>query len=413
MKVLFLSRWYPAPANNGSKIRISSLLRGLCERHEVTLLSFVSPEGDVNSPRFFEGPREIYTCPFREYNPRSLRSVGGLFSVTPRHLVDTHSRPMEQLIREAVHRTRFDVVIASQMSMASYQKAFSGIPAVFEEVELAAYQPRHQAGLMSRRAEARHRLTWLKYGWYLNGLLKRFRLCTVTSKIEQALVRAVAPHYEAVYVVPNPIHCPDVTKEERAPLYGSLVFTGSLRFAPNHDAMVWFTRDIFPIIKAEIPEARLSITGDPGAATIPDGPDIQMTGELPSVRPVLRTAAVSIVPIRQGGGTRVKILDAMTCFTPVVTTTKGAEGLEVRHGEHVLVADTPREFAEACIQLLRCPGFADSLARNAYALVRSRYDVTAVVPQFLQLVESAAGYAGSSRPVHQGGQPHCSCPWKN
>ncbi len=412
MKVLFLSRWYPAPANNGSKIRISSLLRGLCERHEVTLLSFSSPERDRHLPRIVEGPTEVRTCPFREYNPRSLRSLGGLFSVTPRHLVDTYSRSMEQLIREADHRTRFDVVIASQMGMASYAREFLGIPAIFEEVELAAYQPRHQAGLTPRRAEARQRLTWLKYGWYLNRLLRRFRLCTVTSEAERALVRAVAPQYQAVYVVPNPIDCPEPGREARAPLYGSLVFTGSLQFAPNHDAMMWFTRDIFPIIKAEIPEACLTITGDPGAAVLPAGPDIRMTGELPSVRPVLRTAAVSIVPIRQGGGTRLKILEAMACFAPVVTTTKGAEGLEVRHGEHVLVADTPRQFAEACIQLSRCPGLAGALARNAYALVRSRYDVTAVVPHFLQLVETAAGSARSSQPAHQEGQPRCWCALK-
>jgi len=187
MKVLFLSRWYPEPANNGSKIRISSLLRGLCERHQVTLISFCSPGPGGGPAPLFEGPEQIHTCPFREYNPRSLRSAGGLFSPAPRHLVDTYSSSMERLIREAVHRTAFDVVIASQMAMASYEQAFSSIPAVFEEVELAAYQPRRVEDQTDFIAGARRRLTWMKYGRYLNKLLPKFRLCTVTSDVERAL----------------------------------------------------------------------------------------------------------------------------------------------------------------------------------------------------------------------------------
>lgn len=410
MKVLFLSRWYPEPANNGSKLRIASLLRGLCERHQVTLVSFRSPGPGVEPAPPFEGPEEIHTCPFREYNPRSLRSAGGLFSRTPRHLVDTYSSSMEQLIREAVRRTNFDVVIASQMAMASYQKAFAKIPAVFEEVELAAYQPCRGEDGMGLGARARRRLTWTKYGWYLDKLLPKFRLCTVTSDVERALVREVAPDYDAVHVVPNPIDCGNYRTEERVPVAGSLVFTGSLRFPPNREAMSWFTRDIYPIIKAEIPGARLAITGDPGANSPPTGPGVTLTGELPSVRPVLRTAAVSVVPIRTGGGTRLKILEAMASLTPVVTTTKGAEGLDVRHGEHLLIADTARQFAEACITLIRRPELANALAERAHALVRSRYDVAAVVPAFLRLVETAAGCAGSPDAAVGDAPLRCSCP---
>ncbi len=386
MKVLFLSRWYPYPADNGSKLRVSALLRGLCERHEVTLISFCNPDepredGPAEGPR----PVRVEACPFREFERGSRRALLGYLSGTPRFLVDTHSTEMEARIRQAVATTRFDLVIASQLSMAAYHDAFPDIPAVFDEVELGVYWP-EAAG--TSWARARHRLTWAKHSRFMARLLQRFAFATVASEAERTLVARAAPGYGAVHVVPNTVDTsPDGPEVGRRP--ESLIFTGSMRFAPNRDAMHWFVREIFPRVRARVPGATLTITGDPGPEPPPETEGVALAGRVPDVRPLLASSAVSLAPIRTGGGTRLKILEAMALGTPVVSTTKAAEGLDVRNGEHLLLADTPEDFAAAVERLLRDQGEARAMAARARELFKAKYGADVVVGNFLRLVEHA------------------------
>src|SRR5687767_10579906 len=121
MRILFLSRWYPYPPDNGSKIRVFGLLRGLCERHDVTLISFVNPaEKTTAEPFAVRGPVETKTCPFTEFKPKSSRAILGYLSGTPRSLIDTYSPEMANLIRQAIRKEKYDLVIASQLAMAAY-----------------------------------------------------------------------------------------------------------------------------------------------------------------------------------------------------------------------------------------------------------------------------------------------------
>jgi polysaccharide biosynthesis protein PslH len=390
MRILFLSRWYPSPADNGSKIRIANLLKGICRQHEVTFLSFADPsDGPGKSPQPFEGPREIRTCEFREFNPRSFRALSGFLSPVPRYLIDTYNPSMDRLIRETVARTRFDVVVASQLTMASYHSAFQGIPAILEEAELAMFQPDLDAGAGSL-VVLRRRLTWAKHRRYVAGVLKHFRLCTVASEPEQKLVSATAPGGVPVYVVPNFIH----TEQYHSPspdarFANSLIFTGSLRFGPNHDAVSWFVQEVFPKIQRKVSGVRFTVTGDPGSLPRPEAPGVFYTGRVEDVRTVMANSTVSVVPIRHGGGTRLKILEAMAMGMPVVTTSKGVEGIEARNGEHILVADTPNEFAVATTRLLLNPDYARKLADAARKLVQSQYDSRAVLPIVSRLLDEA------------------------
>lgn len=384
MRILFLSRWYPYPPDNGSKIRVYGLLRGLCERHDVTLVSFHDPAETPCAP---VGPRpsEIRVSPFREFDRRSGRALLGYFSRAPRYLVDTHSRHMEQLIRQTVGETRFDVVIASQLSMAAYHDAFRGIPAIFEEAELGTYLPADgQPG-----APLRQRLTWAKHTRYMARLLGNFACCTVASDVERDLLAGVVPHRVPLHVVPNSVDTEPVESgANRVP--DSLIFTGSVRYQPNRDAITWFLNEIFPAVLARVPNVSLTITGGAGPQSLPHNPNVILTGRVPDVRPLVAASAVSLAPIRVGGGTRLKILEAMAAGTPVVATTKAAEGLGVQPGTHLLIADTPVEFADAVHRLLRDPAGAREMADRAWQFCRDRYDSRAVASAFLQLVDRVA-----------------------
>ena len=356
----------------------------------MTLVSFY---GTGDSPRpeqlQFSDPSKVSGCPFREFNPRSLRSTLGFLSPTPRYLIDTHSLEMEELIRREVRQASFDLVIASQLSMASYHRAFRGIPAMLEEAELATYLPARDGRGVSWTS-MRRRLTWMKHRQYVARLLRKFRVCTVASEGERRLVAAAVPDYRSVHVVPNFIDLDEYPSTADARSSDSLVFTGSLQYSPNRDAILWFLQAVYPLIKAQVPRVRLTVTGEPGTLPRPSGPDVEFTGRIADVRPVLAASAVSIVPIRQGGGTRLKILEAMALRTPVVTTSKGVEGLEARDGVHLSVADAPQDFALAVVTVLRRRQYARGLADNAFSLLQTHYESRAVVPRFLRLVELAA-----------------------
>jgi polysaccharide biosynthesis protein PslH len=385
MRILFLSRWYPEPPDNGSKKRVSTLLKALSSRHSVELLSFIGARDNPSASVPYLEPGSVHVVPFRDFNPQSWRSKVGFLSPTPRYLLDTYSPQMDHLIRDTVRKGRFDVVVASQLTMASYHRSFRGLPAVLEEEELAMYLPCARGG----RPPLVRRFSWAKHRRYLAHILPEFTLCTVASEEERRLLAEAVPGYRSVQIVPNAIELDRYSLQaDRAP--DSLIFCGPLSYGPNNDALTWFLGEIFPRIKAARPGLRLTVTGDPGAAALPSGDGVFFTGRVDDVRPLIAQSAVSIVPIRQGGGTRVKILESMALRTPVVATSKGAEGLNVLDGVHLRIANDPGTFGEAILALLADPTYAGSLANNAFELVQKQYDSRAVVPSFLRAIEQAA-----------------------
>jgi glycosyltransferase involved in cell wall biosynthesis len=184
-----------------------------------------------------------------------------------------------------------------------------------------------------------------------------------------------------VHVVPTGVDTSYFASDASPAESRHLVFTGSMDWLPNEDAMVFFCREVLPLIRAEEPGISLSIVGrapTPAVEKLADGDSVTVTGRVDDVRPYMRDAAVYVVPLRIGGGTRLKIFEAMAMGRAVVATTIGAEGLPVTPGEHVLLADDPRTFARAVVGLLRDVGRRRELETAARALVVERYDRSAV-----------------------------------
>jgi len=229
---------------------------------------------------------------------------------------------------------------------------------------------------------------------HVRRVVPKFESVTVVSEQERRLVKEILPDYQGkLEVIPNGIDCAynrsDLSREGRR----GLVYNGALTYSANYDAMVWFLSEIFPLIQKQVPEVSIKITGATSGVDLSGltlSPAVQLTGYVPDIRIPVSQAAVCVVPLRQGGGTRLKILEAMALGTPVVTTSKGAEGLEVIHGEHVLIADEPSEFAEQTIRLLKDGGLWNHLAGNARQLVEEKYDWRVITPRFLTLVEQIA-----------------------
>ncbi|HEX4935153.1 MAG TPA: glycosyltransferase, partial [Gemmatimonadaceae bacterium] len=171
---------------------------------------------------------------------------------------------------------------------------------------------------------------------------------------------------------------------------GEIVFTGSMDWMPNEEGIAWFVRDILPRIRREVPGAHLSIVGrNPTALVRSLGSEaVEVTGTVPDIRPYLQRASAVVVPLRVGGGTRLKIFEAMAMECAIVSTTIGAEGLPVGDGEHLRIADTPEGFASAVVSILRDRAAARRLGEASAALVRQRFGWASVTDDFIAACEA-------------------------
>ncbi len=391
MKILFLSRWFPYPMNNGSKLRVHALLRGLAAHHDVTLISFadeLNRQPDALTIR--DLCREVHVIDWPDFEPHSWRARAAFFGGAPRSVVATHSPAMATAIRRCLIEREYDLMIASQLATAAYVRHFRGVPALFEEVESTLFWEQY-AHAASRVEQLRYGLTWHKYRRYLTGILQCFQSCTVASEGERELIQNMTRDSVQAQVIPNCVDLTDYAGIDHTVAPDSLIFTGPFRYAANYEAMTWFLTHVFPLIQAQRPAAALTITGDHAELPLPPAKNVTLTGQVPDVRPLIARSACSIAPLQSGGGTRLKILEAMAIGTPVVTTSKGVEGIAAVDGEHLLIADSPADFADAVTRILAEPSLRRRLTENALHLVRSRYDWAGIMPQFLSLVEQSAG----------------------
>ncbi|MEJ5313041.1 MULTISPECIES: glycosyltransferase [Anaerolinea] len=386
MRILFLSRWFPFPPNNGSKLRIYNLLRYLSQNHSITLLSFYEPdEGNPDLSSASAVCQRIHTVPWKEFRPTHWRSLLGFFHPTPRWVLDTYSKEMEKMVRDCLQSQTYDVIIASQTIMAPYTRRIQGIPKILEEAEVGVFIQKARSSSLPRKI--RHSLTWWKYRAYLQSLFHEFDRITVVSQEEKNYLSPLVPQKDRVVVISNGVSLKDYRSTVALPKPDTIIFTGSFRYSANHEAMAWFISQVLPLIQAQIPDVRLIITGDPAGKSIPSNPNVIQTGVVEDVREWIASAWVAIAPLQTGGGTRLKILEAMALHTPVVATTKGAEGLGAISHVHLLIADTPEDFANAVIQICQSPALREQIAHSAFEFVQNQYDWDMILPLYQQMLD--------------------------
>lgn len=390
MKILFLSTWWPGSPMNGSELRAHYLLRALAARHSVTALAlrWDTVERGAHDPAL--GQVALHAIRANPFAAVTLPTLIKFASPIPVSLWPVPA--LRRVLRQPAYRDAdWDAIVGFQGPVARYLGLVPARARVLDVDNSLSFQLRSRRSPSRHYAhQLRHTLSWLKADRAERRLLRNIDACTVVSSLELPYIRQLAPAGCAVALSPNGVDCERNRPNLAPPQPGALVYNGAMTYAANWDAMHWFLRDIYPLVRAEVPEATLAITGstagvDLGALALDQS--VRLTGYVEDVRPVIAGSTVCVVPLRQGGGTRLKILEAMALGTPVVSTTKGAEGLEVRHGEHLLLADSSREFAAATVRLLRDEELRRSLRHNARRLVEQRYDWRAIGAAFVHLVE--------------------------
>jgi glycosyltransferase involved in cell wall biosynthesis len=388
MRLLWVKTDYLHPTRRGGQIRTLEILKRLHRRHEVHYLTL----DDGSEP---EGPRRAceyssvhFSVAHRAPDKRSLafawQLIEGLFTSLPVAVMRYRCGAMKRKLEELEAQRRYDAVVCDFLFPAP------NLPALSDAI---LFQHNVEATIWRRRAQ--NAPTFL-YRWYYR--LQARRMSAYEGSVCRGVKRVVAvsagdaAEIERVYGVRDVGYVPTgVDTDYFAPCgdaarKADIVFLGSMDWMPNIDGAEWFAREILPRIRQRHPQVTVALVGrTPSPQVIALGkrdPGMIVTGTVEDVRPWLRGALVSIVPLRIGGGTRLKIYEAMAAGVPVVSTSIGAEGLDVKQGDNILLADTADEFSAACCGLLEDEGARRQLSRAGRELAVSRCSWDAVTDRF-------------------------------
>ncbi len=395
MKILVLAGGVPYPPTWGSGMRTFQLLRHIARRHDVTLLC---PAAAADRDRVEALATEVpglslrtVAQPGRSRRARRVRQARAVVGPLPFLAAEVRSAQLQSGLDSIVHAERFDVIQLEGSQLASLRIP-SG-PALVVNAHNIEYEMLDRMRRAERTAVRRafNSLEYLKYRSYEHRVWHRADGCAVVSDRELALVRAATPGTPA-FTVPNAVDPDFFAPGSDAIVPDSLVFTGLLSYRPNFDAALHLVDSIFPLIRRRRPGATLTVVGDGDAehfaALRRDG--VTVTGRVPDLRPYVRRAAVCVAPIRMGGGTRLKVLEALSMGKAIVSTPLGSEGIDARDREHLLIAqDRPVVFAEAVVSLLADPVAASRLGRQGRRLVETRYTWERAASQMEELYGAA------------------------
>lgn len=378
----------PYPLNTGANQRIYHVLRALSRLGHIT---FACPTPGGRWPTELGAVQPLFQqallFPNESFDALSPERSDSLFDRLSR-LLRYHGHPREpalirwyrsprgaQAISDAC-RDGFDLVWVERLISIGLLPRNTGCRVI---LDLDDVQYRKLGHRLRRTRPGLHTvldLTEFIKLWRLERRLTRrgpheYVVCS-------ALDKRILGGDDRIWVVPNGIDVPTEPAwrpaETREPVF---VFVGAMSTEANADAVRFFVRQILPRIRRVIPGSRTVVVGSrptPEVLALHDGHSVVVTGTVPAVEPFLQDATMSVVPIRFGGGTRIKILEALANGVPVVSTRIGAEGLDVEDGRHLLLADSPRDFADACVALSRDRARRASLSREGLKLVQDRYD---------------------------------------
>lgn len=390
MNILLLCPKLPYPPTDGGRIAIYEPLRRLAERgHEITLLSLcrTKPSEEILSPL-----RRYCAIKAVEHDTRNrlLPAALNLFSHIPYTISKYISPSLALTMRKHLEKESCDIVQLENLHMAHYHSISRNefhIPTILRQhnVEslLAERYAKSQKGLL----KVYTCIHAAKLKQYELDMCSHMDLCvTITQEDADELMR-LNRHIRTV-VVPAGIDADYYSPDSRLEEDHTIVSVGSMDWPPNVDALVWFCREIFPKIQKNIPKVLLYIVGksvDKSISNLEIADTVFVTGFVDDVRPFYAKGTVFIVPLRSGGGMRLKILEAMAMGKAIVSTTIGAEGIRVTHGQDILLADDPASFADSVCLLLKDPDLRKQLGHNARKLVVSRY----TWEQSVELLEKA------------------------
>ena len=394
MRILWLNTNLLLPLDKGGKLRTWHLMRYLAGRHEITCISFADPRQPESDRAGMSAVcSELITIPRRERRKEGPAFYAGvaryLLSPLPYAVAQYRSWRYRRTVKAALARRQYDRIVCDFLVPAVNLPARLPCPAILftHNVEAEIWR-RHAETAAGGLFKSLYTQQWKRMLRFEGRTVARFdRVLAVSDVDRDTLQRLYGDALSApVSVIPTGVDTAYFTpRPATRPSSRRIVFTGSMDWLPNADGVLFFCREVLPIVRQAEPDVTFTIVGrspTPAVRRLSDDPGIEVTGRVEDVRPYLANAAVYVVPLRIGGGTRLKIFEAMAAGRAVVSTSIGAEGLPTEHGRHLLLADTPQAFAEAVVKLLRDEPMRAAIEAQGRALVTAQYDWSAAAAHF-------------------------------
>jgi len=387
MRILVVDEWVPWPTTSGKKIRTYNLLVRMASRHEITYLCYADPHRDAKGIAHLES-RGFRVIPVRPpCKPRAnwrlaLRFAINLPSKTPLVVRNHYTRRFQRALSHLARGTPFELLHCEWTHYGLFLQHMEHLPRFLASHNVESVPWRrlgHVTTSPLRRAAVM--LEYKKLEAFERRIVRLFDHVTAVS-LDDARILQSAFGAHSVQVIPNGVDSAYYASIPRCANGDRLVFCASMDSWVNQDAVLYFAHHIFPIIREKRPGARLVVLGSdpPPAIQSLASDDLTVTGTVDDVRPWLASATACVVPLRIAGGSRLKILEAFAAGVPVVSTSVGAEGLEVTPGHHLLIADDENTFAAQCVRLLENEALRRQLADAAKSLVSEKYDWEVIAP---------------------------------
>lgn len=380
INILFVAPRIPYPLDTGAKLRTCNLLKNISRNHRVTLVAFGWGRQDTSHIEYLERFAEkVIIVPRREYGRLKfiLKILESFFSSVPFIISKYSSKAMRAAIHSLLKEGHYNIMHVDHLHMAQYLKDSDGKgAAVLDEHNVESIIWRRYYELeknIFKKIFIGNQIK--KIELYEKNTCSRFDMCLTVSGSDRQNLMQVSPD-STVKVIENGVDIDYFTPIRVDVEKNSIVFTGSMDWLLNEDAIIYFIKDVFPLLKASIPDTKLYIVGQNPSVRIKkraNGHRIIVTGRVDDVRPYIARSTVYIAPLRGGGGTRLKILEAMAMGKPVVSTAVGCEGIDVTPGENIVVADDPKAFSREIIKLFHNPSLCKKLGENGRKLVEDTY----------------------------------------
>lgn len=382
LNILFLSQRFLMPMDTGGKIRTGKILTHLKDLASLTVISNVErpkdeqylPEMKTLCDKFISVPwKESRRYTMKFYLKIALQSL----SRYPISVLNDYSTELERSVYDELQKGSYDIAICDFLQSTLNFRRINGIPTLL-------FQHNVESAITKRHLEKAKNPISVIFWWLQHRRMFRHEkaMCnrfSGTIAVSEKDKHFMEKSFKAgnVFDIPTGVDTEFYKPQNNVKAKKQLVFTGSMDWLPNEDAMIYFIQRIFPLIKAEEPSTSLIIVGrqpTPGLLKLTkDRNDITTTGWVEDTRPYIEDSAVFIVPIRIGGGTRMKIYEALSMGKAVVSTTVGAEGLPLTHEEHILFADKEQDFADNAVKLLRDEELRRSLGATARKYVYDHF----------------------------------------
>ena len=381
MKLLFLAPRLPLPIDTGGKIRTYNILKQLAKNAEVTLLSFSFEMEDVERALKLNSLGiKVYTIPMQE--PSLFKKLLGVtLGLTPFSISKYKSIKMEQKLINLIKENSFDAIHIDHLHMSQYIPQCQGLPCIIDEhnVEYKILER-----YVSVEAFLHKKIIYMdqafKMKTFESNIIKSSTACLACSAVDQQVLENLCYQKVPIHVIPNGVDTDFFTpnKTNPLPLEDAIVFTGSMDWLPNDDAITYFCSQILPFIWRKNPAIKFYVVGKSPSTSVQKLAEkdarVIVTGRVEDVRPYVERSKVFIVPLRVGGGTRLKILEAMAMRKAVVSTSIGAEGIQYTDHQNILIGDTPEIFANHVLTLIRDSHKTLRIGHAGRTLVCDQYD---------------------------------------